>query len=263
MMSRCFLCLLVLLVTGSLSSVYAGLSDNNLIEFSIGSYAETFGKLPLYAILWPPVVKVYQDGKVIRHMGGQEGPYYVSQMSPERLDSLKKRLAGEEYLSRTRYIDMDGDIINIHGGVSYIRYLDGDKEVLLATDVKPRGGPWVQLTDEILKYVRADLGTVYYPNVIGVYTSEDTSPYGDQNPPAWPFGEKIMLSPKLKTISDPKVIEYLFDDLQASFSMYAWEFKQGRKRYSLILANSPGWFAPDYLNKALTEMRKNGYRVKE
>lgn len=247
----------------SLASAYSGLRDGNLIEFSRGSYGETFGKIPRRAMLWPPFVKIYQDGKVIHYEGDEDGRYFVSHLAPEQLDSLKKHLAGEKYLWKSRFIEMDGDDINIHGGLSYIRYLDGDKEIILATEVKPRGGPWVQLTDAIWKYVPEDHGTVYYPDVIGVYTSVDTSPYGNQNPPVWPFSKKITLSSKVKMISDREVIEYLFDDLKGVFSFYVWDFKHDGKRYSIFLANSPGWFEPDYLNKALWKVRNKGYRVKE
>jgi hypothetical protein len=247
------------MAAGSLTSVHAGLRDNNLIEFSRGSY----GNSRLMAILWPPFVKIYRDGKVIHYEGDEDGRYFVSHLTPDQLDSLKKRLAGEKYLWRSRFIDMDGDDINVHGGVSYIRYPDGDKEILLATEVKPRGGPWVNLTDAIWKYVLDDHEQVYYPALVGVYTSEDTSEYSDQHPPAWPFEQQIKLSSKLKTISDPKIIEYLFDDLKGIFSMYVWGFKQDDKRYSLTLHSSPGWFEPDYLNKALKKVRNNGYRVTE
>ena len=51
---------------------------------------------------------------------------FISHLTPEQLDSLKKRLANEKYLWRNRFIEMEGDQINVHGGVSYIRYLDGE-----------------------------------------------------------------------------------------------------------------------------------------
>ncbi len=260
---NCFLCPLVLMALASLTPVHAGLRDNNLIEFSRGSYGETFGKIPRGAFLWPPFVKIYQDGKVIHYEGDDDGRFFISHLAGEQLDSLKKRLAGEKYLWKSRFIEMEGDDINIHGGVSYIRYLDGDKEILLATEVKPRGGPWVELTDAIWKYVPDDHDRVFYPALIGVHTSEDTSEVTDQNPPDWPFAQQIMLSSKLKQISDPQVIEYLFDRLNGVFSFYVWNFRQDGKRYAIFWANSPGWFEQDYLNKALTKVRNNGYRVQE
>jgi hypothetical protein len=254
-----FPCALLLMSMGALTSVYAGLRDNNLIEFSRGSY----GNMSQTAMLWPPFVKIYQDGKVVHYEGDADRRFFVSHLDPDRLDSLKKRLAGEKYLWRSRFIDMEGDDINVHGGVSYIRYLEGDKEIIIATEVKPKSGPWVQLTDAIWEYVPEDHEHVYYPESIGVQVSEDTSEYTEQNPPAWPYEEQFKLSPKLKTLSQPEVIHYLFDRLTAIFSFYVWEFKQGDKRYSLFLINSPGWFEPDYLNKALKKVRNNGYRVSE
>jgi hypothetical protein len=49
----------------------------------------------------------------------------------------------------------------------------------------------------------------------------------------------------------------LFDRLNGVFSFYVWDFKQANKLYSIFFNNSPGWFEPDYLNAALTKLRKN------
>jgi len=252
-------CLLVLLGGALLSPVYAGLRDNNLIEFSRGSYPNMSTK----AMLWPPFVKIYQDGKCVHYEGDEDGRFFVSRLEPQQLDSLKKWLAGEKYLWRSRFIDMEGDFINVHGGVSYIRYLDGDKEIVLATEVKPKKGPWVELTEAIWKYVPDDHEHIYYPESIGLQTWIETSEYSDQNPPAWPFSSQIPLHPKLKTISNPEIIRYLFDRLKGIFSFYAWDFKQEDTRYSMALISVPGWFDPDPINKSLAKVRKNGPWVKE
>jgi hypothetical protein len=105
-------CVLVLLCAGSLSPIYAGLRDNNLIEFSRGSY----GNMSRKAMIWPPFVKIYQDGKVIHYEGDEDRRFYVSQLDPQQLESLRKRLAGEKYLWKGRFIDMERDDINVHGG---------------------------------------------------------------------------------------------------------------------------------------------------
>ena len=253
------LAVVVLFGVGALHSVYAGLRDNNLIEFSRGSYPNMSTK----ALLWPPFVKIYQDGKVIHYEGDQDPRFYVSQLSQQQLDALKKRLAGENYLWRSRFIDMEGDYINVHGGVSYIRYLDGDKEIILATNVKPRRGPWVKLTEDIWNYVPGDHKRVYYPDSIGVQTWENTSEYGEQNPSTWPFSQQIRLHSKLKAISNPEIIHHMFDKLSGVFSFFVWDFRDNQKRYSIALENVPGWFEPDYTNKALAKVSRNGYRVTE
>jgi hypothetical protein len=215
-------------------------------------------------MLWPPFVKIYQDGKVIHYEGDEDRNFYVSQLEPQRLDALKKFLAAEWYLKKSRFIDMPGDDINVHGGVSYIRYLDGAKETILATEVKPKGGPWVRLTDAIWEYVPEDHGHVYYPASIGVQTTDETGDeYSDPNAPEWPFKNKLRLNLKLKTISDPEIIQHLFDRLKGSFSFYVWDFKQDDKKYSVFLVNSRGWYEQDYLNKALAKVRNNGYSVTE
>ena len=256
---RLLLCLVVLLTPASLAPTYAALRDNNLIEFSRGSYPN----MSLEAILWPPFVKIYQDGKVIHYEGDEDPRFFISQLNPAHLDSLKKRLASEKYLLKSRFIDMPGDFINVHGGVSYIRYLDGKKEILLATEVKPKGGPWVQLTEAIWEYVPDDHEHVYYPDSIGVEIWENDSEYSEPNPPSWPFKDQIQLRPKLKTISNPEVIRYLFDRLTGVFSFFTWDFKHQRKSYSIALVGSPRWFVQDHINKQLKKVRNNGYRVTE
>lgn len=256
---RPFLCLFFLLGVASLTPIYAGLRDNNLIEFSQGSYLN----MSTRALLWPPVLKIYQDGKVIHYESDKDCRFYVSQLEPSQLASLKKFLAAEWYLKKSRFIDMPGDWINVHGGVSYIRYLDGGQETILATEVKPKGGPWVRLTDAIWEYVPEDHEHFYYPASIGVQTSENTSDYCDPNAPEWPFKNKIRLNPKLKNISDPEIIQNLFDRLSGIFSFYVWDFKQDGKMYSVFLVHSPGWLEQDYLNKALAKVRNNGYSVTE
>lgn len=255
---RLGLCLLVVIGAASLSPVRAGLRDNNLIEISGGSY----GNMSVKALLWPPFVKIYQDGKVV-HYDNEEKKFYFSHLDPQALDSLKKQLSSELYLRKSRFIDMDGDMINVHGGLSYIRYLDGDKEVLLATEVRPRGGPWVQLTDLIWTYVPDDHTQLYYPDAIGLQTWEDDSEVSDPDPPLWPFSKQLPLSLKPKTISNPEIIRYLFDRLHGIFSFFVWDFKDGDKKYSMALVEVPGWFEQKYINKALAKVRKNGYTVTE
>jgi hypothetical protein len=255
---RLGLCLLVVIGAASLSPVRAGLRDNNLIELSRGSY----GNMSVKAMLWPPFVKIYQDGKVV-HFDSEQKKFYVSRLGAQALDSLKKRLSGEHYLYKSRFIEMDGDDINVHGGVSYIRYFDGDKEILLATEVRPRKGPWVQLSELVWSYVPEDHTQLYYPDAIGLQTwvndSDDTNP----DPSSWPFGKQLPLTPKLKAISNPEIIRYLFDRMQGIFSFFVWDFKDDDKRYSMALIEVPGWFEQKYINKALAKVRRNGYRETE
>jgi hypothetical protein len=252
---RLGLCLLVVVGAASFSPIRAGLRDNNLIEFSRGSY----GNMSVQAMLWPPLVKIYQDGKVI-HFESEEKGFYVSRLDAQALDSLKKRLRGERYLWRSRFIEMDGDDINVHGGLSYIRYLDGDKEILLVTEVRPRKGPWVDLTELIWSYVPDDHEQLYYPDVIGLESWEDKSDLSEPDPQLWPFSNQLQLRLKPKTISNPEIIHYLFDRLHGIFSFYVWDFKDDNKRYSMALIGVPGWFEQKYINKAVAKLRKSGVR---
>jgi hypothetical protein len=63
----------------------------------------------------------------------------------------------------------------------------------------------------------------------------------DQNPPAWPFSQQLPLTPKLKTITNPEIIRYLFDRLHGVFSFYVWDFNDNGKKYSVALLEVPGW----------------------
>jgi hypothetical protein len=255
---RLSLCVLIVIGAASSSPVRAGLRDNNLIEISGGSYAWRTRT----ALLWPPFVKIYQDGKVV-HYHTDENKFYVSHLDTQTLDTLKERLSSEHHLRRSRFIDMEGDDINVHGGLNYIRYLDGDKEILMATEVHPRKGPWIKLTGLIWSYVTEGHEERYYPDTIGLQTWEDDSDVTDPDPPWWPFSKQLQLRLKPETISDPEIIRYLFDRLKGIFSFYAWDFKDDGKRYSMALVNVPGWFEQKYINKTLAKVRKNGYRETE
>src|SRR5687768_8730576 len=92
---RLSLCVLIVIGAASSSPVRAGLRDNNLIEISGGSYAWRTRT----ALLWPPFVKIYQDGKVV-HYHTDENKFYVSHLDTQTLDTLKERLSSEHYLRR-------------------------------------------------------------------------------------------------------------------------------------------------------------------
>lgn len=212
-------------------------------------------------MLWPPFVKIYQDGTVI-HYNDSENKFYVGRLDTNALESIKRRLSSEKYLSTSRFIDMNGDQINVHGGVSYIRYLDGDNEVLLATEVKPQTGRWRLLTEVVRSYI-PDAREPYYPASIKVQTWEDESEYSEPNPPVWPFASELQLRRKPKMISKPEITRYLFQRMDGVFSFFVWDFKDNGKRYAIALIEVPGWFEQSYLNKAITKVRKTGSWVKE
>lgn len=90
---------------------------------------------------------------------------------------------------------MPGEEINVHGGVSYTLYLDGDKEFLLTTEVIPQKGPWVQLTDLLWSHIPEDHSQHYYPDAIGVQAWINDSEY-DLRLPVWPFSQQLALTPK-------------------------------------------------------------------
>jgi hypothetical protein len=237
---------------------------NGLIEYSYGSYGD-FGASDIgIPMLWPPLVKIYQDGKIIFYVKADD-KFYVGQIEAEQLERLKKKLKQQQFLRQSRFIEMKGDFINIHGGVSYIRYLDGDNEVLLSTEASPRGGTWVKIIKLIREYLPVKY-SLYYPEKIGLQSWEDKDSVGQSAPPAWPFSKEVQLSSKPETISNPEIIRYLFERLEGSFSFFNWEFREEGKRYVMVLEKVPSWYNDGNLKFALAQLRwdwKNKQKEKE
>jgi hypothetical protein len=164
-------------------------------------------------------------------------------------------------------------MFKIVGGISRVRFRDlllmsrttgpTVQEILLATEVRPRKGPWVKLTDLVWDHVPDDQTQLYYPDSIGLSCWEDDSDVTNPEPPLWLYNKELKLRLKPKTISDPEIIRYLFDRLHGIFSFFVWDFKDDGKRYSLALTEVPGWYEQKYINKALTKVRKNGYSSTE
>lgn len=244
--------LLILLFIGLASPAYCGQLDNNLIEYSYGSYGDASADIGI-PMLWPPLVKIYQDGRIIFHVKS-DNRFYVGQIEAHRLNDLKSKLAKQSYLRQSRFIEMKGDFINVHGGLSYIRYLDGDSEVLLSTEVSPRGGSWMK----IIKLVRSYLPnkySPYYPEKIELHGWGDTSGGTRDEPPVWPYSKEVRLSSKPETISNPEIIRYLFERLEGSFSFFAWDFREDGKRYALVLEKVPNWYNDGDLKIALAQLK--------
>lgn len=184
-----FISFLLLLTT---SAAFCGPKDRNLIEYSYGSYGDGSSEIGM-PMLWPPLVKIYQDGRIIFY-SKNDNKFYAGNIDSQRLERLKKKFANEEFLQKSRFIEMKGGLINIHGGLSYIRYLDGDNEVLISTEVSPRGGTWMRIINSVRNCL-PDKRVVFYPEKIEVETWEDTSKLPSlTEPTAWPFGDKVRLS---------------------------------------------------------------------
>jgi hypothetical protein len=65
--------------------------------------------------------------------------------APRRLEKLKRDLANNPLLRSTRLIPVrNGGVISLHGGMAYVRYRDGDYEIVVATLSHPRGGDYLR-----------------------------------------------------------------------------------------------------------------------
>lgn len=205
-------------------------------------------------MLWPPVTKVYQDGRIIFY-SPKDRKFFAGNVEPKRLERLKRQLADEKFLKDSRFVEMKGDPINIHGGISYIRYLDGDDEVLISTDVRPRGGKWQGIVNSVRDCLPREYA-VFYPETIVVHTWVDTSSRPlSTKPTAWPFSDRVKLSADLKSISSKEIVRFLFDGLEGSFSFFAWDFIESGTRYSMALESAPDWYNDDGLEIALAQLR--------
>ena len=127
---------IVVLATFSIGLFASERNDNSLIEYGYGSLSD--GSFPSL-MLWPPVVKIYQDGVVVF---ADKAKYWEGCLPEERLDTLRNALRKNKALTKSAFDPtIEGSIINIHGGLVYVRYLCGNQEVLLTTVVFPKKGP--------------------------------------------------------------------------------------------------------------------------
>jgi hypothetical protein len=254
--------------------VYCAPRDNSLIEYSYGSYGNGDSGIGM-PMLWPPLVKIYQDGKVIFYVKA-DNKFYAGQIEAKPFEQLKKKLKRQQFLQQSRFIEMKGGFINEHGGVSYIRYLDGDGEIILSTEVHPRGGTWMKIINLIREYLPKKYSP-YYPNEIQLDIWFESNKLSLSNSPAWPFSEKMRLAgtvnsskpvPELsrlhsETVMDREVVRYLFDRLEASFSFYVWEFGENGITYYLELSKVPGWYNDDNLKFSLAQLKWEWKRERE
>jgi len=220
----------------------AGTQDGNLIEYGMGGFADGGYGPPM---LYPPEVKIYADGRIV--FGDKDG-IWQGIVTPHRLEKLKRDLANYSLLRSTRLIPVrNGGLISLHGGMAYIRYRDGDDEIVIATLSHPRGGDYVRL----LHRIRAEIPNQYSsfrPKSlrVGLYRGRAW-----RDPVAWPFTSIRLAGSDSINVTDPAAIALILDHSFGGFSWMQTNVQEDGVDYELILQSVPGWFEPQELGTTL------------
>lgn len=234
-----FLLLVVLLATAGLSATES--TDNNLIEYSYGGFAD--GSPLLGPMLNPPIVKIYQDGRIVFYRNDK---FWEGIVPPQKLRRFKKYLGRNRLLGETRLIEVKrGSSPGFHGGMTYIRYLSGSEEVIIGAMLLPSRGPWNRLVERI----RAAIPSTYHsfvPGSVHVYVHKGGRLV---EPVSWPFSEEYPLAhrthPDDRTrFDDRRVSAFLMRNLSSGFSWLNCVVREGGEVYSLTISEVPEWYQP-------------------
>jgi len=220
----------------------AGTQDGNLIEYGMGGFADGGHGPPM---LYPPEVKIYADGRIV--FGDKDG-IWQGIVAPRRLEKLNRDLTNNPLLRSTRLIPVrNGGLISLHGGIAYVRYRDGDDEIVIATLSHPRGGDYVRL----LHRIRAEIPNQYSsfrPKSlrVGLYRGRAW-----RDPVPWPFTSIQLAGSDSINITDPAAIALILDHSFGGFSWMQTNVQEDGVDYELILQSVPGWFEPQELGTTL------------
>ncbi|MGH9818647.1 MAG: hypothetical protein ACRD43_00655, partial [Pyrinomonadaceae bacterium] len=127
--------------------------------------------------------------------------------------------------------------------------------------LKPRGGTWDSIVKTVETYLPSE-STSYLPSSLVLMVSETT--YGADVKP-WPFRDLMVLNTNIRgmSISDQKIIGFLFDHLENCFSFFCWNFEDNNKKYLVILDRVPGWYQDGYdLRMALSALKLSSKKGK-
>jgi hypothetical protein len=201
-------------------------------------------------MLYPPEVKIYADGRVV--FGDKDG-IWDGKLDQDRLERLKRDLANNSLLRKTALLPVrNGGSLGFHGGMGYIRYRDGDDEVLVAVLSQPRRGPYIRLLGRIRAEIPREYAS-FRPKSLSI-TVYDGATW--RQPVPWPFSATI---PIVKgdpiTISDPAAAAFVIDHSFGGFSWLQANVTENGKDYSLMLKSVPGWYEPDELELKLRALR--------
>jgi hypothetical protein len=234
-----------MVILGCTKSVLA--QDGNLIEYSYGGFAGGFQSMG--PMLLPPMLKIYQSGDMILL---QDNSAWIGHIDIKLLNKLKKSLARNPILKTTKlFPNLKGGSPGYHGGMAYIRYLDGQAEIIIASLRLPSGGSWARLIEELYLYVPSTY-TLFVPAQLTVLTY----PGGSwQKPIEWPFSNTLPLSGRKEAeellITDPKVIQFILSHLNGGFSWIQVVVSEGSIITTLHVKAVPAWYEPMHIEMML------------
>lgn len=240
---------LLVLVYALAPSIANATEDGNLVEYSYGGFAE--GDLISGPMLFPPIVKIYQDGRIV--FIDDRGIWH-GQVHESPLKKLTSYLASNSLLHETRLIPVKKGVSpGFHGGMAYIRYLDGEKEVIIGALRIPTSGPW----DRLLKEIRACIPSSYssfQPASVSVSVWRGST---WDTPVQWPFISTIPLAPEADEVAryllveDPKAIFFILQHARGGFSWLQCAVADARETYSIHIESVPGWYEPSGIEAVL------------
>jgi hypothetical protein len=226
----------------------SGVQDGNLIEYGMGGFADGGHGPPM---LYPPEVKIYADGRIV--FADKEG-YWQGTLEPKRLERLRNDLARNELLKESQLLKVrNGGLISMHGGMAYIRYRNGDDEVLVAVLSHPHRGPYPTLLNRIRQEI-PDAYSRFRPNEIAfrVYPGSTWV-----EPVDWPFAATIPLQGRSQSIivTDRAAIAFVIDHGFGGFSWLQTNVRENGKTWEIILESARGWYEPQFLGVTLDDLR--------
>lgn len=225
--------------------------DGNLIEYGRGGFGDGGIGPPM---LYPPEVKIYRDGRIVF---GDEKGIWTGRVDPKRLARLERDLEREPLLRESQHLKVtNGRLISMHGGVAYIRYLDGSQEKLVAVTLHPKRGPYVNL----LRRIREEIPSAYQsfrPASISFHVYPGSS---WREPVEWPFKDITLAghaSADSINVTDPRAIALVIDHSFGGFSWLQTNVRENGIAYELMLEKVPGWFEPEDLAWTLYSLVRN------
>ena len=245
------LSILPVLLLAALPKPALALEDGNLIEYSYGGFADGDSEGPgllIGPMLYPPPVKIYQDGRIVFY---DEDRFKTGQLEPHQLRWLKRRLERMSLLRESAIVKIEeGDLPGFHGGMAYLRYLDGEKERIVGAFLIPRKGRWARLV-RYLGSLRPKRERLFVPT-----EAEFTVDHGDceeDGTPShtleWPFQSELALTAIESTsgritVTKANHLSWLASHLEGGFSWLHVDVHASSCDFTLILEEVPGWFEP-------------------
>jgi hypothetical protein len=226
----------------------AGVQDGSLIEYGMGGFADGGYGAPM---LYPPAVKIYADGRIV--FGDKEG-YWQGTIERKRLEHLRRDLARNDLLKQSQLLKVsNGGLISMHGGMAYIRYRDGDDEVVVAVLSHPHRGPYPRLLNRIREEIPGAYSR-FRPKEI-TFRLYPGSTWVE--PVDWPFTATIPLQGRSKSISttDPAAIAFVIDHGFGGFSWMQTNVRENGTNYEIILESVRGWYEQQFLGMTLDDLR--------